>query len=223
MAGMRTILVPVKDPSRAKQRLARMLSAEERTRLAWAMLRDLAKAIGAMKEERKVAVVTSSPEVSLFARSRGWDVVSEGQQSSESQSIDWASRELQASGVEAVLRLPADIPLITAADLDELLAVPLSGRAALIVPSSDGTGTNALLRTPPDAFPSRFGPDSYRLHTQEADRTGTRLIAMANPRIAVDIDEPGDVRTFLARASSGFAFEFLHTLPVIHRFAHATA
>ena len=40
--------------------------------------------------------------------------------------------------------------------------------------SLEGTGTNALLRTPPDLFPSRFGPNSLALHRADGAATSFR-------------------------------------------------
>jgi len=61
---------------------------------------------------------------------------------------------------EALLRLPIDIPLATARDIDALFANMQDAPATVIVPSRDGTGTNALLRSPPTLFRSHFGPGS---------------------------------------------------------------
>jgi 2-phospho-L-lactate guanylyltransferase len=61
------------------------------------------------------------------------------------------------------------------------------------VPSRDGTGTNALLRSPPTLFPSHFGPNSFALHSDEAERSRARVRIIRNPRIALDIDEPDDL------------------------------
>jgi len=66
-----------------------------------------------------------------------------------------------------------------------------------MVPSRDGRGTNAIIRTPPTLFPSRFGPDSLRLHSGEADKLGIKPVIVSNERIALDIDEPADLAEIL--------------------------
>src|SRR5262245_42245723 len=66
--------------------------------------------------------------------------------------------------------------------------------SAVFVPSYDGTGTNALLRSPPDLFRSHFGPASFSLHLEEASRVGATIKIVRNERIALDIDEPKDLR-----------------------------
>ncbi|HJZ67196.1 MAG TPA: hypothetical protein VKF81_03545, partial [Blastocatellia bacterium] len=112
-------------------------------------------------------------------------------------SVDWASRILSERGFDTVMRLPADIPLVRADDVDALLSVDLNSPGALLVPSRDGTGTNAIIRKPPTLFPSRFGPNSLGLHKTEAARVGVECVIMNNSRVALDIDELGDLHTLL--------------------------
>jgi 2-phospho-L-lactate guanylyltransferase len=220
---MRAALLPVKDPCRAKQRLVGFLDEKERFELVWAMLRDVAQALcGAWRADR-IVVVTRDPGVRMFAASLGWDCLAESEQVSESASVDWASAELKRRGVTAVLRLPGDVPLVTSSDIDALLSVELTLPAAVIVPSRGGRGTNALLRTPPDAFPSRFGPNSFRLHEQEAGRAGVSLVKVSNERLALDIDEPRDLARFLRKRSAGATAEFLRSLDLEARFERVSA
>ncbi len=68
----------------------------------------------------------------------------------------------------------------------------------MLVPARDFMGTNAILRNPPDAFPSRFGEDSFRKHKKEAADRGVHIESFENPRIALDIDHPEDLREFLS-------------------------
>jgi len=191
------ILIPVKEPTRAKTRLAGLLSAAERARLVWAMFEDVAAAVNGVTRADRVVLVSSYAPALEFARASGWEVLIEEQQSSESASIDWASAILSAAGHTAVLRLPADVPMIRATDLDELLGVELRAPAVLLVPSRDGTGTNAIIRTPPGLFASRFGPNSLALHREEAARAGAGVIIRDNPRIALDVDDPADLERVL--------------------------
>jgi 2-phospho-L-lactate guanylyltransferase (CobY/MobA/RfbA family) len=50
---------------------------------------------------------------------------------------------------------------------------------------------------PPDLFPSRFGPNSLGLHKQEAARVGVVCLVVNNERVALDIDEPSDLKLLL--------------------------
>ena len=97
-----------------------------------------------------------------------------------------------------MLLLPIDVPLVTTAEIESLAAAARPG--VIIVPSADGTGTNALVRTPPDAIESRFGKDSFRAHLEQARARGIAAEVMRPPGIVFDIDTPEDVAELLARA-----------------------
>jgi len=205
------ILIPVKDPARAKHRLAPLLTSVERERIAWAMFQDVARALHGIAAQ--IATVTNSARVAGWAAGMGWRVMHEARQVSESFSVDAASRQLAGEGIDAVLRLPGDLPLIQSGDVEKLIGCALPPGSALMVPSWDLGGTNALLRTPPDLFPSRFGPDSLVLHMGEALNARARVKIIQNPRIALDLDEPGDIARFMEQESET---ETRHLLTEIH-------
>lgn len=194
---MKALLIPVKDPANAKTRLAGLLSTDERKRLAWAMFEDVARAVCEAQKPHRIVLVSSFAPAVERARSLHWDVLIEKSQMSESASVDWASRILGERGFDTVMRLPADLPLIRAEDIDAILSVTLDRPGSVLVPSRDGTGTNAIVRTPANVFPSRFGPKSLSLHRQEAARVGASCVVVANERIALDVDEASDVELLL--------------------------
>jgi len=207
------ILIPVKEPAQAKHRLAPLLTPFEREQIAWAMLEDVTRALRRIASP--VVTVTNSSRVAERAAGAGWRVMLEAEQVSESHSVDAASRQLSREGIDAVLRLPGDLPLVETGDVEELIGAAVPRRSALMVPSWDLGGTNALLRTPPDIFPSRFGPDSLRLHTAEALRTRAYVRIIQNHRIALDLDEPGDITRFMEQPSDTETWRFLtdHRIP----------
>jgi 2-phospho-L-lactate guanylyltransferase len=197
---MKALLIPVKDPANAKTRLGGVLSHEERRLLAWAMFEDVSRAVeGASGFDAAVLVSSYLPAID-HARRRGWQVLVEEVQQSESASVDWASRALETTGFDAVMRLPADLPLVQSEDIDYLFSLEVSSPGAIMVPSREGTGTNAIIRTPPTLFPSRFGPGSLELHKQEASRAGIVCRLIESPRIALDVDQPADLRLVMELA-----------------------
>ncbi len=189
------ILIPVKEPARAKHRLAPLLTSAERERIAWAMFEDVSRALHGLATP--IVTVTDSARVADKAAGMGWRVLREAKQVSESSSVDTASRHLAGEGLDAVLRLPSDLPLIEKGDVEELIGCGLVAGSALMVPSWNLGGTNALLRTPPDLFPSRFGPDSLALHMTEALSARAHVKIVQNRRIALDLDEPDDLARFM--------------------------
>jgi 2-phospho-L-lactate guanylyltransferase len=197
MHRVRALLLPIKDLRNAKKRLAALLTPEQRFALANAMLADVEQALRDLRLADEIFVVTDYPPAISTALKNGWQVIREDHQISESVSVDAASRHCASLGVTSLLRVPLDVPLVRATDLDELLAVECSAPAAVIVPSRDATGTNAILRTPPDLFPSHFGPGSFVKHTAEAERAGAKLFVRRNPRLEMDVDDEADLRALL--------------------------
>jgi 2-phospho-L-lactate guanylyltransferase len=206
---MKALLVPIKDSARAKTRLAEVLSADERHRLVWAMFEDVTRAVLDAAAPDRVFIVTSFNPAIERARALGLGVIIEESQISESDSVDRASRALAEEGYSTVMRLPADLPLVRGRDIDELLSIELRAPAALLVPSREGTGTNAIIRTPPALFPSRFGPNSLALHKEEAARAGIHCQIVRNARIALDIDEPADIEALRRLGRHTHTYEVL--------------
>ncbi len=106
-----------------------------------------------------------------------------------------ATRICVERGVKSTLVIPADIPLIEAWELEEILKkAPAEG--SVLVPAGDGRGTNAAFRCPANLFPLRFGNDSFKPHHAAAEASGKPCVVLNLPGIAVDIDNPpGSRRT----------------------------
>src|SRR5260370_8013215 len=153
---MRSLLLPIKGLDREKKRLMGGLGAEEGFGLAEAMLKDTIRAVQGVKRAEKVFVVTNYRPAMRLAKEAGWEILHEEEQISESHSVDAASKICEKRGITALLRLPLDVPLIHSHHIDDLFSLDCVAPALIIVPSRDGTRTNAILRTPPPLFPSHF-------------------------------------------------------------------
>jgi len=200
---MRALLLPVKNLRQAKQRLSPFLNADERFGLAQAMLADTVRAIRGVRQAEKIFVVTNYIPAMEAAERNGWDLLREDRQISESFSVDYASMQCAKRGVTALLRLPLDVPLVQSSDIDELLAAQCAAPGLVIVPSRDGTGTNAILRTPPTLFPSHFGSGSFANHCAEAQRVGAHILVRRNARLEMDVDDETDLRALVQQDLSG--------------------
>src|SRR6266566_2197385 len=137
--AMKAIVIPVKAFAEAKSRLAACLSAKARAELADAMGADVFSAVAAVRGIDRIVVVTNEPVAIAWAGRQGWEVLVEERQISESASVDVACRHCEASGAHAVLRLPADIPLVRATDIEAIFATFEKSPGCVIVPSADGT------------------------------------------------------------------------------------
>jgi 2-phospho-L-lactate guanylyltransferase len=200
---MRALLLPVKDLNNAKQRLDGVLTPQERFGLAEAMLKDTIRAVQGVRRAEKIFVITNYAAMMRVAEEKGWEILREERQISESDSVDTASRLCELRGVTGLLRVPLDVPLVQASDIDDLLAVECEAPALVIVPSRDGLGTNAILRMPPALFPSHFGMGSFAKHVGEAERLGAAVIFRRSARLEMDVDDEADLRVLLKYDLSG--------------------
>src|ERR1700761_7153200 len=100
------------------------------------------------------------------------------------------ARELDA---DRALLVPGDCPLLDPAEVDALLEEDAPAPSVLIVPDRHGTGTNALVLTPPGALAPSFGPGSHKRHRDEATAAGVTKHTVEVPTLALDIDTPEDL------------------------------
>ena len=194
-------LMPVKGFRNAKHRLSPLLGSAAREVLAESMFRDVLREVSSARGLVGIFVVTVDDQVASIARAAGAEVIREGSESGETGAVEFARLELQRTGCEAVLILPGDMPLVRARDVEQILAqVPNEARApfALLVPSHDRLGTNALLLAPPDVIQLRFGFDSFAFHSAQVVASGLPLRCFENQHVALDIDEPRDLERFLS-------------------------
>jgi 2-phospho-L-lactate guanylyltransferase len=193
-------LLPVKAPSNAKQRLSGLFTAEQRERLARAMFEEVLATLCTVEGLDRVVVITSDEIAAGYARARGVQVFEETEQRSHSHSADAAARRAFELGASTVMMLPIDVPLVTKEEIESLIAE--AGPGVIVVPSADGTGTNALVRTPPCVTESRFGPGSFVKHVGEAEGAGVPVNVRRPAGLLFDIDTPEDIAELLVRAPS---------------------
>lgn len=187
-----TAVLPVKRFGAAKQRLAAGIEAERRRELAAAMLADVLDAIGAARAIDRVIVVSGDPIAQELAAEAGAEVVPDPEDAGHVQAAlaGIARAEVERAGL--VVLLAGDCPLLDARELDRLLTgVP--GRYVGIVPDRHGTGTNALVLSPPDAIVPAFGDGSRARHEGAARQAGVPFGVEELPSIELDLDTPADV------------------------------
>jgi 2-phospho-L-lactate guanylyltransferase len=188
-------VVPVKESSAAKQRLAGILSRAQRQQLAHAMLEDVLAALASTAELASIVVVTVDRAAADIAARYCAQVSDEG-------AVGAAALRLDALGSD-MLTVPADIPLVQSEDIRHLLAVhgdavERGARGFSIVPARDECGSNAVLCSPAGAVPLRFGNNSFFPHLAAAKACGIEPVVVHLARIALDIDAPDDVALLLA-------------------------
>jgi 2-phospho-L-lactate/phosphoenolpyruvate guanylyltransferase len=190
---MRTAaILPIKSFAQAKQRLRHELASHDRRALVEAMFADALVALGRVSSLERVVVVSGDRVAQRIAAGYGASVVEDdecGHNTAATRGIELLLEE----GVERALLVPGDCPLISKEDLNTLLNHPAATNSALIVPDRHGTGTNALLLTPPDVLAPSFGPDSRNRHLAEADAAGVPAEIVELDSLALDVDTPEDL------------------------------
>jgi 2-phospho-L-lactate/phosphoenolpyruvate guanylyltransferase len=190
------ILVPVKDLKNAKQRLAAMLDQAARTQLAQAMLEDVLEALASWSARPGVALVTRDPFGLQLASRFDFEVIMDHANTSETDAIAMATHICETRHVESTLVIPADIPFIAQEELAQIYAsAPAQG--SVLVPASDGRGTNAAFRRPAGLFPLRFGNDSFQPHLAAAEATGMPCVVLKLAGIGIDVDNPADLKQLI--------------------------
>jgi 2-phospho-L-lactate/phosphoenolpyruvate guanylyltransferase len=190
-------VVPVKEFEGAKQRLSSALSPDERRLLATTMLEDVLEAISAVRELAGVLVVTVDPVATTVASRYGARIVTEGALEGHTGAVTAAARLLVLEGRVGMMTMPGDIPRLSSAEIAATLAAHRAAPAFTIVPAHDDLGSNAIICSPPDAVPLRFGEDSFHPHLDAARARGIEPLIVRQPGIGIDIDNPVDLVTFL--------------------------
>ena len=191
------ILIPIKNTAFAKQRLALILDQRARTELARAMLTDVLTTLHEWKNCPKVGIVSSDEYATKLAAEYKFEIIPDPDNPGETGAIEMATRLCVEHGEGSTLVIPGDIPLIEAWELEEILKhAPSEG--SLLVPAWDSRGTNAAYRCPADLFPLKFGNDSFKPHLAAAQATGKPCVVLNLPGIAVDVDNPVDLRHLLS-------------------------
>ena len=161
------------------------------------MLHDVLETLHHWKNHPPVAIVSSDPYAVKVAVEYAFEVIPDPENPGETGAIEMATRFCVERGAESTLVIPADIPLIEAWELEEILKhAPVEG--SVLVPAGDGRGTNAIFRRPADLFPLRFGNDSFKPHHAAAQETGKPCVVLNFAGIAVDVDNPEDLQRLLS-------------------------
>jgi 2-phospho-L-lactate guanylyltransferase len=200
-------VVPVKELTQSKQRLAAVLDAGERERLVLAMLRDVLTAISGVQLLDGVLMVSRSQKVQALARDFVSDTFAESAGSDHSRAVIEANQYLlERYRAESSVAISADIPRITAGNIHRIIA---KHRSVTLVPNAAGEGTNAVLSSPPNAIPCQFGKGSLRRHVASAEAAGISASIIPIDNMAHDIDDPRDLEKALADLAPSYTRDYL--------------
>ncbi|MGD0645230.1 MAG: 2-phospho-L-lactate guanylyltransferase [Candidatus Bathyarchaeia archaeon] len=195
-------VVPVKSLGASKKRLSSVLNPQERRQLTLAMLEDVLGALQTSVVDDTV-VVSNDLRVSDVVGKFGAMYLAQktsGLNSAIEEATEWCVQE----GAEAVLVLPADIPLLSSADVDKIVELGnFKGQTVVLSPSYNG-GTNAIFQNPPNLIHMCFGSRSFARHIKEAQSKGVCVKLNYSTSVATDIDSSEDLSK-LRKAESNTA------------------
>jgi 2-phospho-L-lactate/phosphoenolpyruvate guanylyltransferase len=197
------VFVPVKDPERAKTRLARTLG-ERRPELALAFARDTVAAAMAAAAVETVTVVTADERVAKVLGDDGAQVVDEG-----------AVHDLNAVISTAVGRRPlrentavllGDLPALASSELEHALALATRYDSAFVADAA-GTGTTLLAARRGSIMHAHFGPGSAIAHVRAG---ATALGDPAFSTLRRDVDSAADLIEAARIGFGRYTAEALH-------------
>jgi 2-phospho-L-lactate guanylyltransferase len=186
-------IVPVKPFVRAKSRLASVLTPEQREALAERMFRHGLATLSSVRDIAGVMVISRDTKVLAIAREYGAHTVQESGTPELNAALLRATEVARLRGATSVLVLPADLPLYTAQDVEEVLHLGRFRQTVVLVPDRNEDGTNAMLINPPGFIPYAFGAGSFQRHCELAERHGATLKIHNSERLSIDIDTPNDL------------------------------
>lgn len=187
------IVVPIKDFHTAKSRLASTMAPRERSELA---RRNATRALHAAVAVAPTIAVCGTAEVAAMARACGALALVEDAPGGQNAAGARGLSAVLERGARAALLLSADLPLVDAPGLGRMLqrATPDEGDVVIAAAATGRHGINALYLRPPDGFELCFGEASLPRFAAEARRRGRTFIIVDEPSLALDIDEPSDLR-----------------------------
>jgi 2-phospho-L-lactate/phosphoenolpyruvate guanylyltransferase len=209
------VLVPIKALAWGKSRLSSLLSDSARHALSQAMLTDVVTSAQQAALVDRVVVVTSDPTLLALARRLGAAAVDEGYPRGINGAVAMGTDFCIDQGATALLVLLADLPLVTAAEIDSLFRQTNGHPQVIVVPCKEGDGTNAVLRVPPLVVPPCFvGGPSLQAYQTTAAQHGIACYVIESPGIAFDLDSVEDLKKFGTQKTHTHTAHVLHELTV---------
>ncbi len=194
-------IVPVKPFSESKSRLANILSPDERAELSRGLLIHTLQVLSNTPEITQALVISRDSTVLVLARDYGARGIAEAGDGELNGALTQATQVAQASGAEALLILPADLPLLSKEAIQQLVVESEAEPLMVIAPDQHEEGTNALLVRPPDLIRYTFGEHSFQRHMAQAQHAGAQMRICRSPELALDVDTPEDLERYLVRPS----------------------
>ena len=182
-------VVPMKPLSQSKTRLAGVLSQRERAALSLAMF---GRVVAAAQDALGAVWVVGGDETVRKTAERIGAVWHEDPGDNLNDSLTFALDKACKNELSAIY-LPADLPFVTAADIDKIVQASGEGETLTLSPAQQDGGTNAMLVPQCLSFPPMLGKDSFKRHKRQAASLGIPYAVCLSEGLALDLDTPDDL------------------------------
>ena len=187
--------VPMKALAESKTRLSEHLCPARRAALSLSML---SWVLSALRESRvsRVVVIGGDARVREVSEREGaeWMV---DEFLDLNRAIGHVFNMVWREGRSAIY-VPADLPLLTASDVDGMIEASEDGRFLTMCRAHDG-GTNGLIAPADAGFEPRFGSDSFRKHKGLAEELGIVVREHRSEGFYRDVDTISDLKHCIER------------------------
>ena len=205
-------VVPLKNLKLAKSRLSNILAEGERQELVLAMFDDVLVSLRASHFIDEIFLVADKyfdpvADVQMITeiKNRGYD-----------EAIIEALKDSRVNQAQAMLILPADLPLVSRDELDTLIRDQENG-SIRIAGARDQDGTNALVMKPPSLLATSFGVGSFERHKKFAKALSVKIEEVNLPGLSFDVDTEKDLIDFVQTKSDTRTYRFLDESGIIGR------
>ncbi len=205
-------VVPLKNLKLAKSRLSNILAEGERQELVLAMFDDVLVSLRASHFIDEIFLVADKyfdpvADVQMITeiKNRGYD-----------EAIIEALKDSRINQAQAMLILPADLPLVSRDELNTLIR-DQEDRSIRIAGARDQDGTNAIVMKPPHLLATSFGVGSFKRHKKIAKALSVKIEEVNLPGLSFDVDTEKDLIDFVQTKSDTRTYRFLDESGIISR------
>ena len=191
---MRAAVIPLKNLSHVKTRLAGYLSLEDRISLCLGMLNRLILLLSSAPEIDAVFVTTPDPRVQgyLDREFPHVHILRDPGHTTLNAAAKQAQHSLCVQGFSSMLFLLGDLPFLTSDDIYKACTLGHT-HPIVLMPDRFEEGTNGMLLSPPNlVFPS-FGQGSFSRHLSQARVSGLPCAVLRTAGWGADLDTWDDL------------------------------